>query len=79
MTATLADTADAPLLPEGDGQPPRPAYPVPEALQPWRDPHRGIGWLLTALVTVLACVTRFWALGFPSTRNFDEAYYAVEA
>jgi dolichyl-phosphate-mannose--protein O-mannosyl transferase len=30
-------------------------------------------------VTALAAVTRFWALGFPTGKSFDEVYYAVEA
>ena len=38
-----------------------------------------VGWLVTAGVTVLAVVTRFWALGSPSGKVFDEVYYATEA
>ncbi len=59
-----------------DAPPPR---RVPAALEPWRDPHPLVGWSLTALIFVVACVTRFWALGFPSTKEFDEVYYATEA
>ena len=36
-------------------------------------------WLWTLLVTALAAGTRFWALGFPEGKSFDEVYYAVEA
>lgn len=31
------------------------------------------------LVAALAAVTRFWTLGFPTTKSFDEVYYATEA
>ena len=67
--------------------PSAPPRSVPAALAPWRDPHPAIGWLVTAAITALAIVTRFWALGFPPGRNsvphngmnFDEVYYTVEA
>ena len=36
----------------------------------------GLGPLL---VTALAAGTRFWALGFPPGKSFDEVYYATEA
>jgi len=35
--------------------------------------------MITAVVTAVAIGTRFWALGFPHTKNFDEVYYATEA
>ncbi|MGN6606038.1 MAG: dolichyl-phosphate-mannose--protein mannosyltransferase [Jatrophihabitans sp.] len=79
MTATLEVREDAPATEAPEPQPPSPQHPVPEALRPWRDPHPRLGWAVTALVTLVAGFTRFWAIGFPSTRNFDEAYYAVEA
>ena len=34
-------------------------------------------WAL--LVTALAAGTRFWAVGFPHEKSFDEVYYATEA
>jgi dolichyl-phosphate-mannose-protein mannosyltransferase len=60
---------------------------VPAALAPWRDPHPWVGFALTLVITALAGLTRFWALGFPPGRNaipkngmnFDEVYYATEA
>jgi dolichyl-phosphate-mannose--protein O-mannosyl transferase len=79
VTATVVERDDAPAEAVADPQPPSPQLPVPEALRPWRDPNPRIGWLVTALVTLVAGLTRFWAIGFPSSRNFDEAYYAVEA
>ncbi len=98
MTATL-EAQDAPRPPaEADAptdgstgpeadQPSPPGRPVPAALLPWRDPHPGMAWLYTAVITVAAVLTRFWSLGFPPGRNsipkngmnFDEVYYAVEA
>ena len=56
-----------------------PPVPVPASLQPWDDPHPLIGWLVTLLMVTVAGLTRFWALGFPSTKSFDEVYYATEA
>lgn len=61
-----------------DPLPPRPD-PVPEALRPWRDPHPLAGWLVTAVVTVLGAVTRFWSIGAPTGKQFDEVYYATQA
>jgi dolichyl-phosphate-mannose--protein O-mannosyl transferase len=76
VTATL----EAPAIATGDAvEPPQPSRPVPAALAPWRDPHPWVGWLVTALVTVLAGFTRFWAVGYPHGKNFDEVYYATEA
>jgi dolichyl-phosphate-mannose-protein mannosyltransferase len=83
-TPELPDTVtdrDEPLAP------PEPPRPVPAALQPWHDPHPVVGWLLTAAVTAIAALTRFWALGSPPGlnveaqhgMNFDEIYYATEA
>ena len=85
MTATLEAPAAAPDGAPSD--PPRRSRPVPASLQPWRDPHPRLGWLVLALVTVIAGITRFWALGSPPGKNvvpqngmnFDEVYYATEA
>jgi dolichyl-phosphate-mannose--protein O-mannosyl transferase len=87
VTATLEQSpAERPAdVPASD--PPHPDRPVPAALAPWRDPHPRLAWLSTAVLVVLAGLTRFWALGFPpgtntapkNGMNFDEVYYAVEA
>jgi dolichyl-phosphate-mannose-protein mannosyltransferase len=83
VTATLeAPTSPAPVTASEDDdaiEPPQVARPVPAALAPWHDPHPWIGWLLTALVTALAAITRFWAVGYPHGKSFDEVYYATEA
>jgi dolichyl-phosphate-mannose-protein mannosyltransferase len=89
VTATLEAPAraDAPVLDEppddAESTEPNAADPppsrVPAALQPWHDPHPVIGWGLTALIFAVACFTRLWALNFPSTKEFDEVYYATEA
>jgi dolichyl-phosphate-mannose-protein mannosyltransferase len=80
VTATLEAPVIADVSDVGDViEPPQPSRPVPAALVPWRDPHPWVGWLVTALVTVLATVTRFWAVGYPHSKNFDEVYYATEA
>jgi dolichyl-phosphate-mannose-protein mannosyltransferase len=34
---------------------------------------------MTAALTVVAALTRFWAIGSPPGKNFDEVYYATEA
>jgi dolichyl-phosphate-mannose-protein mannosyltransferase len=52
---------------------------VPVALRPWQPGSSLQSWVWTALVTALAAGTRFWALGFPQSKSFDEVYYATEA
>ena len=42
-------------------------------------PAPRLGWAITALVTAIAAFTRFWALGSPHGKSFDEVYYATEA
>jgi dolichyl-phosphate-mannose-protein mannosyltransferase len=80
VTATLEAPAPAEVS-EADvpQEPPRPRRPVPPALAPWRDPHPWVGWAVVAALTVLAGFTRFWAVGSPRGKNFDEVYYATEA
>jgi dolichyl-phosphate-mannose-protein mannosyltransferase len=51
----------------------------PDALQRWRPDSMISSWLWTLAVTALAAGTRFWALGFPHEKSFDEIYYATEA
>ncbi|MEO8888530.1 MAG: phospholipid carrier-dependent glycosyltransferase [Jatrophihabitantaceae bacterium] len=75
MTATLEAPAEV-AVSDGADLTPR---PVPAALIPWRDPNPRLGWALTVLVAVFAGFTRFWALGFPSGKVFDEVYYTTEA
>jgi dolichyl-phosphate-mannose--protein O-mannosyl transferase len=52
---------------------------VPAALSTWRPASSLQSWLWTLLVALLAAVTRFWSLGFPTSKSFDEIYYATEA
>jgi dolichyl-phosphate-mannose-protein mannosyltransferase len=52
---------------------------VPPSLQRWRPDSVLRSWLWTLAVTALAAGTRFWALGFPADKSFDEVYYAVNA
>ena len=80
MTATLEAPATA-EPPDGAAavEPPRQSRPVPAALAPWHDPHPRIAWAITALVTIVAAFTRFWDVGFPQGKSFDEVYYATEA
>jgi dolichyl-phosphate-mannose-protein mannosyltransferase len=73
VTATL----EAP--PADDVVEPEPTHPVPAALVPWHDPHPWHGRLTVLVLLIIAGFTRFWALGFPQTKVFDEAYYPVEA
>ena len=72
MTATLLGTRTSPV-------PDPPSLQVPAALSRWRPDSALISWLWALLVTAVAAGTRFWALGFPSTKSFDEVYYATEA
>ncbi|UQX89329.1 phospholipid carrier-dependent glycosyltransferase [Jatrophihabitans telluris] len=74
----------ATLLPEDPGDsavatPPPPLRARPLALTPWRPDRALNSWLWTLAVTAIAAGTRFWALGFPAGKSFDEVYYATEA
>jgi dolichyl-phosphate-mannose--protein O-mannosyl transferase len=82
MTATLETDAlepidDSSAAEAGERAAANPT--VPASLQPWHDPHPRVGWLLAMLTVAIASVTRFWAVGFPPTKQFDEVYYATEA
>jgi dolichyl-phosphate-mannose-protein mannosyltransferase len=80
VTLEAPATATTPTGPADEPpDPPHPPHPVPAALQRWDDPQRAVGWMITVVVTAVAIGTRFWALGFPHTKNFDEVYYATEA
>ena len=79
MTATLADRTSDDAPSDDDLERPQPPHPVPAALAPWQDPQPWIGWAVAAGLAILAGFTRFWALGFPPDKIFDEAYYPVEA
>lgn len=87
MTATLEAPAQPGSEADGPSEPPALNRPVPAALTPWRDPQPWVGWLATAVIAILAGLTRFWALGFPPGKNgvpnngmiFDEVYYTTEA
>lgn len=71
MTATLQ-------APHGT-LPPSGRTPVPAPLAPWRSPRPWIGWAIAGSLAAIAAITRFWALGFPNEKIFDEVYYATEA
>jgi dolichyl-phosphate-mannose-protein mannosyltransferase len=78
VTATLPDrlpSAETEAADDGLGPVRR---PVPAALVPWRDPKPWIGWAVAAALALIAGLTRFWGLGFPNQKIFDEAYYPVE-
>jgi dolichyl-phosphate-mannose-protein mannosyltransferase len=79
VTATLEKDAAVDTSDDDSVEPPRPLRPVPAALAPWRDPRPWLGWAIAAGLMVLAGFTRFWALGFPHEKIFDEAYYATES
>lgn len=64
----------------------RPATPAPvpvsAALLPPMPTDRARSWIITAILTLLGGIIRFWQLGFRSdggTPLFDEKYYAVQA
>jgi dolichyl-phosphate-mannose--protein O-mannosyl transferase len=79
VTATLEKDAAVDTSDDDSIEPPRPLRPVPAALAPWRDPRPWLGWAVAAGLMILAGFTRFWALGFPQEKIFDEAYYATES
>lgn len=52
---------------------------LPPGLRTWRPDSWLASWGWTFLITAAAAVIRFWALGFPPGKSFDEIYYATEA
>jgi dolichyl-phosphate-mannose-protein mannosyltransferase len=72
-------TASTVLDARSSAAPDQPARDLPPALTGWRPASVLNSWLWSLLVTAVAAVTRFWALGFPETKSFDEVYYATEA
>jgi dolichyl-phosphate-mannose-protein mannosyltransferase len=70
----------ATLLPERVTEPTAAtARTRPLSLTRWHPDSLATSWLWTLAVTTLAAITRFWALGFPNEKVFDEIYYATEA
>jgi dolichyl-phosphate-mannose-protein mannosyltransferase len=70
----------ATLLPDADAASALPRRrKAPGTLTPWQPASWATSWAWTLAVAALAAVTRFWALGFPPDKSFDEIYYAVEA
>lgn len=52
---------------------------VPKTLQVWRPDSFWRNWMWTLAVVGVGAFTRFWALGWPNEKVFDEVYYATEA
>lgn len=50
-----------------------------ERLRTPRPTDRLAGWIVTAVLTAAAALTRFWGVGFPREKIFDEAYYPANA
>jgi dolichyl-phosphate-mannose-protein mannosyltransferase len=78
----------AALAPERADQGPPPPIAVhrwPPFPRPRRDPTPPLpddgrrSWLLTAVLGVLALVSRLWGISYPHALLFDEAYYPPEA
>ena len=80
---TAAAVLDAPAAGEPDDAEHlaarREARAIPAPLLPTLPTDRARGWWVTIAVVALAALTRFWALGWPRGKIFDEAYYATEA
>lgn len=73
---TAAAVLDAPPAPPAA---PSPQRAVPAPLLPTVPDDRARGWWVALVITAIAAFTRFWALGWPRGKIFDEAYYATEA
>jgi dolichyl-phosphate-mannose-protein mannosyltransferase len=78
VTATLPEWIPFPEAYEDPAELDRPRQPVPLALRRWEDRRPWVAWLICAALTIAAGFTRFWGLGFPNKKIFDEAYYPVE-
>lgn len=78
MVAILPDVREPAERPAGPSPEPPSRLPAP-SLQPWAARSSRRTWLLLAVVTAVAALTRFWALAFPDSKSFDEIYYATNA
>jgi dolichyl-phosphate-mannose-protein mannosyltransferase len=79
VTASAVLDPQAPPPPQRAGDAQAARRPVPRALLPTLPADRARGWWVTLAVVAIAAGTRFWALGWPRGKIFDEAYYATEA
>lgn len=64
----------------------RPKVDPPYSARRWREPLPALdtarGWIVTAVITVIGAIVRFWDLGGKTdggTPIFDEKYYAIHA
>ncbi|MCW2632947.1 MAG: glycosyl transferase family 39 [Pseudonocardia sp.] len=80
---TIGGSVDSGVLPIGPPrQPPPEPAPAVDRLGPPPPTDRLRGWIVTASVTLLAAVVRFWNLGSPTDKGtpvFDEKHYAPQA
>ncbi|HEX5495303.1 MAG TPA: phospholipid carrier-dependent glycosyltransferase [Mycobacteriales bacterium] len=75
-------TAQRPILTADRDDPPAPpaaARPPAERLRLPMPTDTALSWICTLVVTLLAAMPRFWGLGAPKGKIFDEIYYATEA
>lgn len=80
VTATvMLDASPPPPAHLDEPSPPTAVRAVPAPLRSALPADRARGWWLTLGVVVIAAGTRFWSLGWPRGKIFDEAYYATEA
>ncbi|MEN3357703.1 MAG: dolichyl-phosphate-mannose-protein mannosyltransferase, partial [Mycobacteriales bacterium] len=71
-----------PEPPPPDGPPDEPSGRPASRLERLRVPMPAdslASWLITFAVTLIAALIRFWGVGFPNEKVFDETYYATEA
>jgi dolichyl-phosphate-mannose-protein mannosyltransferase len=68
-----------------EAAPEAPSSPAPTHRGRVRAPeHRPLpsdalfSWAATGLITLVAALIRFWGIGFPGAKQFDEIYYATE-
>jgi dolichyl-phosphate-mannose--protein O-mannosyl transferase len=66
-----------PEPPSPDEPPGRPASRLARLRVPMPADPLG-SWLVTLVITLVAGLIRFWGVGFPNEKVFDETYYATE-
>jgi dolichyl-phosphate-mannose-protein mannosyltransferase len=77
--SSVLDAPPPPELPQPQAPPALEPREIPLALRPTLPTDRIRGLWVTVAIVIIAGFTRFWAVGWPREKIFDEAYYATEA
>jgi dolichyl-phosphate-mannose-protein mannosyltransferase len=75
----MAVTLERPYVGDDPDVTPVAAVPAAHRLRVRLPADAALSWVATLVVTAVAAALRFWAIGSPKGKVFDEVYYATEA